>query len=401
MKSLRFIACVLCLIIFCLYPYEISSQMAWTKTILTDKYTVACMLSAGNDLYAGTIGDGIYKSSDNGTTWSNLTKSSKAYYVFSIIEKGNALYAANYGEGIYKSTDKGASWTLIKSSPSKYIFSLIISGPNLIAGTWEGIYYSKDDNVWNKAVVNGPKKHEMGFSFIDSKKGLLAGSGSYIFNSRDNGKTWESSNVNSFFDVTSFFEKKDTLLSGTSGDGLIISTDGIAWIKKTPLISENELMNITSISTDSVGIQVSSENTNILNDGNKMINGKPDLRAKVVQYHKGSYYAGAFGGGLWKLDSKKNLSDLEARNSFELNTNLYPNPVKSNTFLTYDINQKADIRIELIYPNGRVFKSWHPGIQDAGRYQLDVRDLHLSSGIYYMRIQADLLSQVKKVIIID
>lgn len=158
---------------------------------------------------------------------------------------------------------------------------------------------------------------------------------------------------------------------------------------------------MTAIATDSLGLLVSSTNTNIVNQGEKMVNEKADLRAKSIHYHKGYYFAGAFGGGLWRLEGKKKLSELEVRNSFTLNTSLYPNPLNNQSVLQYTINQDAAVNIDILYANGSLYKKWKHGKQIAGTYQISIQDFNLSSGIYFIRIIADKTSSIKKMVIIQ
>lgn len=396
MKSQFIIMALLCIIGFTAY-----NQNAWIKTSLQDKHTVSCMISIGTDLVVGTTGDGIYKSNDNGESWQKKTDGLIVNRIMAMTISGASIYAVGYGQGILKSTDRGDSWELIKSPPDKYLFSIESSGPNLVVGTWLGIYYSNDENNWDKAIINGPRTHNVTFSLFNSSKGLLAGSGDYIFISKDNGKTWDSKKTVSNFDHQVFFAEKNIIHSGTSGDGILISTDGENWIKKQPILSESEIKNVTAIATDSLGLLVSSTNTNIVNQGEKMVNEKADLRAKSIHYHKGYYFAGAFGGGLWRLEGKKKLSELEVRNSFTLNTSLYPNPLNNQSVLQYTINQDAAVNIDILYANGSLYKKWKHGKQIAGTYQISIQDFNLSSGIYFIRIIADKTSSIKKMVIIQ
>jgi len=69
---------------------------------------------------------------------------------------GNTLFAGTFGYGIFKSADNGVSWTPadsgIKGTYGTYILSLIPSGSNIIAGTVGGIFYSSNNGVsWNVA----------------------------------------------------------------------------------------------------------------------------------------------------------------------------------------------------------------------------------------------------------
>lgn len=397
MKKTFFIMAILCLLIYS----SITGQTTWTKTSLQDQYPVSNILSLGKDLIVATMGGGIYKSINNGDTWAEKNSGLSKAAIFSLINDGKTLYAAAFGDGIYKSDNEGESWEFISSTPDPYIYSLAVSGKNIIAGSWSGIYYSQDGIEWVKAEIKGNKKHSMAFCILPFKNRLYAGSGRYIFVSEDHGISWRSHEAFTAFDIQTFFENKDTLLAGSSGDGILASINGELWQKKLPNKSETELKNVSSLVSDSTGLVAASSNTNILNQGEKMVNGKPDLRAKVVHYHKGIYYAGPYGGGLWRLDTNKKLTDLEVRNSLELFTSLYPNPAFKNSVLDYSFNQAAQIKIDIIHPEGKIYRQLNLGMQGAGQYQLKINDLNLGSGIYYLRLQVDQELKILRLVIIN
>jgi len=80
-------------------------------------------------VYIGAAGGGVWKSSNNGATWTPLTDSQASLVIGSLAidpNNHNIIYAgtgemdfgndAYYGEGILKSTNGGASWTLLGQS---------------------------------------------------------------------------------------------------------------------------------------------------------------------------------------------------------------------------------------------------------------------------------------------
>jgi len=103
-----------------------TSGSSWTKvTDNTDNIAVSCLYQSTNgDLYFGTgeyfgypnnlglQGNGIWKSTDNGSTWNHLTSTSDDafIYVSKIVGTSNKIYAATY-KGLRISTDGGTTWT--------------------------------------------------------------------------------------------------------------------------------------------------------------------------------------------------------------------------------------------------------------------------------------------------
>lgn len=377
------------------------SQAVWTKTTLTDKFGVSCITSAGNDIIVGLLGGGIYSSSNGGDSWEENNQGLGTKYIMDILVHGNSIYISSYGEGIYKSVDRGESWQILPNQPDAYVFSLAVSGNNLIAGTWDGIYFSSDEEKWQKSRIQGETKHHIALSLLDTKKGLVAGSGKYIFVSEDYGENWTSYPSGSEFDIMTFSPVGNDIIAGASGDGLFTSVNAKQWLKKVPEKWENELRNVTTIINDSAGLVIASPVNQILNQGEKMVNGKADLRARTIYYHKGNYFAGTNLEGLWRLETNQKLNELEARASFELQTSLYPNPAQNTSTLEYSINQKAKVTVEIVHPDGKLYRRYKYGDQESGQYQIKIEDLRLPSGIYFLRLMANKLVQIKQLVIIQ
>ena len=140
------------------------------------------------------LGNGIYKSSDGGLTWSQIESTSNFYFINDLIvrdENGvGVLYAAvgsgTYQggqfvqEGLYKSTNQGVTWSqvlpMITGTSHGYSISdLELSASNeILAGTMRNIYNegggiilsSSDGNSWNSYTE---------FSDFTKNNGLAAG----------------------------------------------------------------------------------------------------------------------------------------------------------------------------------------------------------------------------------
>lgn len=131
--------------------------------------TIRSLISFGAYLFAGTEGDGIYRSSDHGNTWTKTDVNNSLLaqqLVFAFCTKDNALYAGA-GNGIYKSIDGGATFqrTLNGFPPNIGVFawSITTTGGNIVAAVsvlfspsevLDGIFYSPDNgSTWHQATL--------------------------------------------------------------------------------------------------------------------------------------------------------------------------------------------------------------------------------------------------------
>jgi photosystem II stability/assembly factor-like uncharacterized protein len=131
--------------------------------------TIRSLMSLGAYVFAGTEGDGIYRSSDHGDTWvkTDVTNTLLAQeFVLTFCTKDNALFAGTTN-GIYKSTDGGATFQrILNGFPTNigvFAWSLTASGSNVVAAVTvlfspsealDAIFYSPDDgSTWHQATL--------------------------------------------------------------------------------------------------------------------------------------------------------------------------------------------------------------------------------------------------------
>ena len=155
----------------------------WALTSLTSATVYALGIDPinPNNIYAGTRGNGFFKSTDGGTTWtvanSSLMSSAIIYTIAVDPINPQTIYAGgrginvdgstsgNWGGGAYKSTDGGSTWAQINSGlPEGWVYTLAIDPTItniLYAGTHsQGVYKSFDGGAtWvsrNEGLTNFP-----------------------------------------------------------------------------------------------------------------------------------------------------------------------------------------------------------------------------------------------------
>ncbi|MGN6789701.1 MAG: VPS10 domain-containing protein [Rhodanobacteraceae bacterium] len=132
-----------------------------------------------------SVGNGVYKTTDGGETWQymGLTQSEHVSKIAVDPRDGNTVYACVPGKlwsdspdrGLYKTTDGGHSW------------SLVLKGGNLSTGCSGLSLDPKDPNVLFAAMWDFRRK---GWTFRSGGPSPTAKSASGLFRSADGGKTW-------------------------------------------------------------------------------------------------------------------------------------------------------------------------------------------------------------------
>ena len=132
-----------------------------------------------------SIGDGLYKSTDNGTTWRNtgLPDSERIVRILVHPRDGDVVYACVPGRlwsdsaerGVYKTTDGGGSW------------SLVLKGANLSTGCSGLAMDPRDPEVLLAGMWDFRRQ---GWTFRSGGDGEDAPSGSALLRTTDGGRTW-------------------------------------------------------------------------------------------------------------------------------------------------------------------------------------------------------------------
>ena len=132
-----------------------------------------------------SVGDGIYKSTDGGETWTNmgLPNSERIAKIFVDPRSSDTVYACVPGKlwsdsadrGLYKTSDGGKHW------------NQILKGANLSTGCASLSVDSKNADVLFASLWDFRRK---GWTFRSGGESATAPSGSGLFRSADGGKSW-------------------------------------------------------------------------------------------------------------------------------------------------------------------------------------------------------------------
>ncbi len=132
-----------------------------------------------------SIGNGIYKSTDGGDSWTNMGLANSERFAKIIVDpkNGSTVYACVPGKlwsdsedrGVYKTTDGGKSW------------NKILKGPNLSTGCSMISMSPQDPKVLFAGMWDFRRK---GWTFRSGGESPTAASGSGFFQSSDGGTTW-------------------------------------------------------------------------------------------------------------------------------------------------------------------------------------------------------------------
>lgn len=154
-------------LLYALTPFQkLLAQNFWQQSAfhLASTAPAFCIQhSTTNDvLLVGTLGDGLWRSTDGGGNWNRVFSGTEGNYIYSL-ERHNNQWWAGTDSGILRSSNDGLSWTFEALSTNFPVVDLLY--------TPEGALYASTTDFWGSEL-----------------------SGSGIFRSNDGGISWQQLN---------------------------------------------------------------------------------------------------------------------------------------------------------------------------------------------------------------
>ncbi len=396
-------------------------------------YGANYMVNKGNDLYLATNGD-VFKSADNGNSWTNLSNgfisnpgNSNIYIQFA----GNNIFVASTIMGVYVSPDNGTTWQMdttgLDPEWSTQVDLLYSDGTNVFASRAYSTY-----GFYFKTAAPGPwtriNSNSIGTGFSSQVTGMTKISTTYyaatqsmgVFESTDGGATWIVKNnlnypaaVSPFSFSTNRMASIGTNLFVATEDGIYKSTDyGDSWNRVDQgfatwnqfgtvpimcLYSDGSSLYASAGKDDSAYVSLDMGNTwSDISDG-------LDHYIKSFANHGGQLFAAQ-----WDTDSSivvyNSTTDITEQNDlnpkkFALSQN-YPNPFNPTTNISFSLPENQFVTIKVYNLLGEVQEVLVRENKQAGTHLINFDGSQLASGIYLYQIQTKSFVQNRKMMLI-
>ncbi|HEX9828671.1 MAG TPA: T9SS type A sorting domain-containing protein [Bacteroidota bacterium] len=265
-------------------------------------------------LFAGTEGDGIFMSEDNGETWveTNVGITNFIVYTLAVNQQGQ-VFAGTEGGGIFRLNTGGTSWIAVNNglltpggAPAVVNSIAFNDSGHVFAGLlFRGIYRSTDNGEsWTEINTGLGDNIDIFALAVNENNELFASTlVGGVYCSTDNGDSWSARGLNN--------ERIYTFLTLPNGEifaGRFRSTNnGVSWAQTSPVgITPGTFW---SLLRTAGGAVYASTSTGVYeftapSTWTEVGAGLPDMAAfSIIQHTGGDYFVGTGGRGVYKLEN--------------------------------------------------------------------------------------------------
>ncbi len=225
----------------------VSSDEGNSWTPKNNGLTDSCVITfgySGSTIFAGTRSNGIFRSSDNGESWTAKNNGLTSSSVWSFATTGNHIFAATRDSGIYHSTNNGENWMLIRKDLI-YIRTLVTDGDSLYAGTFNtGVHLTTDFGAtWSE---RNNELWDIDVRILALKgNDMFAGTSALgIFHTTNGGLIWhnETIGISTYGSVWAIAFFGNSMILGSYDRGIYTSSDtGTTWTEKNQGLTDSSV----------------------------------------------------------------------------------------------------------------------------------------------------------------
>ncbi|MEX1140635.1 MAG: T9SS type A sorting domain-containing protein [Bacteroidota bacterium] len=339
---------------------------------------VAPNMAGGMNLYAGTRGDGffgngVFRSSDNGASWTS--PGVPFYAIKALAYREPYLFAGTTTHGVFRSTNEGTDWSEVNTGlTNNTIYAFAFVGVDMFVGTNGGIFRSTDNGgAWN-AVNTGLPSNLFVPTLATINNTIFAsvtdnsGGTNQVFRSTDNGASWIAADNGFSAGITklSLTVNGSALFAGTT-EGVHVTTDnGANWTSANDGLTGNPIHSLTVFGTE--------------------------------------LFAGTNNAGVWKRSLSEIVTSIDSDPdngplNFALDQN-YPNPFNPSTTITFTLPARSLVSLKIFDLLGREVSIVILGELHSGRHSHEWHAGNLPNGVYFYRLQAEDFVKTRKLAVI-
>lgn len=381
----------------------------WTETDGPDDDNITCFAVSGTNLFAGTSGMGVIRSTDNGASWKEVSQGISNTPVNALLMNGTNLFAGTSGDGIRLSTNNGKTWSTVNTGlTDNFVETFAVKGSQIFAGTYsEGVFVSYDNG-------GGWKYLGLADLYVEAiaicGTQLYAGGEKGIFSSINNGTNWNPKNTGLTNKQVSSFVVADTFIfAGTRGGGVFVSTNNDdRWMPMNNGLSNKYILSLAVsgsnlyAGTNGGGVFLSTDNGSSWAAINT---GLANMSIHALAADSNNLFAGT-SEGVWRRPTSELTTSISEEGGpsdkltqYRLDQN-FPNPFTQKTTLQFSLPRAEYVSMKIFSLQSEEVAYLISENVSAGTFQVDWNAEDLPGGVYVCLLQAGSFSQTSKLLLL-
>ncbi len=423
--------------------------VTWNLNSVNPKYRIysGYFPSANVGYVASRGGSGVWKTTDGGATWAQLTtpvSSTTNIWYDTRFANDNVGYLCDGSGNIVKTTDGGTTWTLLPDPHgTTAIYAIqLFSADDLIATGSSGKTYRSTDGGQTWTNLNPTTSTQYAIDFPSAQVGYLVGTSGGIRKTTDGGVTWtqQTSNSTSTLYSVRFLSENIGFVGGSVGAMLFTSDGGTTWTTLTNFVSNATIYDLAirnggiyatgsrgnivkGVFSSSIPVELVSFSANVVdaavvlewstatetNNDRFMIERKSGTEGwsavgtvagagtsteiRSYRFVDNTATSGVYTYRLKQLDYDGTFSysqevevSLNAPVEFALYKN-YPNPFNPQTTIGFALPVKSEVTLKIYDVLGNEVQTLLKGEMEAGMHNVEFRAANLASGVYIYTLQ--------------
>jgi len=396
----------------------------WQKTTMPVDVKVNTLAINDSVIFAGTDGEGIFESTDNGEHWKSMNEGLQNEFIHTIFINGTTMFAGTEA-GASRSTNNGVSWSTIDSGLSDkavWSFAARQSTPGdstIFAGTWSGVYSSTNNgNSWAATGLSATTMPV--HSLLVRKYDIFAATfGGGVFHSQNNGFSWEDISIKyiKYTGIYSGIEVVNTVFALAIIDTTVIASVEPWFFYYYIALAKPSFELVQDAPKRYAPILCFASHNAKLFAGNSMgdiffsnFDGShwdvvaSSLTGQVLYSLalNNSYIFAGTESGIWRLrypEISTSADDAKGvPTGFALEQN-YPNPFNSSTKIKFSIPSPGRVSLKVYTMLGSVVEVLVDKTMAPGTYQVEFSPAYLPSGVFFYSLVAHEFRITKKLIL--
>ncbi len=389
--------------------------LTWTPQIIDPNiwYFNNIEFRDANNGVATTSDPNIFVTTNAGTTWTQATGTIIGVQDICYAD-ANTLFAVGGDEKITKSTDGGLSWSQVYSG----IFTYVLAGVEFLNSNF-GMAGGEDGKIlvttnggtnWTVRNASGFALWH-GFHLSDLNTAYVVGTPEQIYKTTNGGVTWVDDYPTSTYNYAlykiKFLENNLGIICGSQG-AILRNTNNIIPVElvsfKADVNGSKVVLNwSTATETNNSGFNVERKTENTDWQTLSFISGFGTTTEKQsYSYLDNTVNEGKYSYRLKQIDFDGSfeyskivdvLINMPLEFSLEQN---YPNPFNPTTTIKYSLPEAKFLTLAVYNSLGEKVSILVNQVVDAGNHDVEFNASNLTSGIYFVRMEAGSFVSTRK-----